>query len=94
MKFAPKILSVGCWNIEGIYEKVNGLKVSKLDYETFQQTLRNFDILCLQETHTAQNDNFNIRDFVAIPHCRQISRNKRYFGGMLLLIRRRQAGFG
>ena len=88
MKFSPKLLSVGCWNIEGIYEKVNGIYVSKLEDETFQNTLENFDILCLQETHTSKSDRPNFKKFVAIPHCREISGNKRYFGGMLLLIRR------
>ncbi len=88
MKFTPKILSVGCWNIEGLYEKVNGVKISKLDNETFQDTLKAFDVLCLQETHTAQNDTFTFEKFVTIPHCRKISTNKRYFGGMLLFIRR------
>ena len=56
MNFGPKVLSVGCWNIEGIYEKVNGTKVCKLDDETFLNTLKDFDIFCLQETHTSQND--------------------------------------
>ena len=88
MKFLPKILSVGCWNIEGIYEKVNGSRHSKLDDDTFLNTLKNFDILCLQETHTSQNDTPVFENFVTIPHCRKISGNKRYFGGMLLFIRR------
>ena len=48
-----------------------------------------FDILCLQETHVSVQEKFESLDkFVAIPHCRQISTNNRYFGGMLLLIRK------
>ena len=39
MKFQEKLLSVGCWNMEGIYEKVNGTYVSKLEDETFLKTL-------------------------------------------------------
>ena len=38
--FMPKLLSVGCWNIEGLYEKVNGIKVCKLDDETFRNILK------------------------------------------------------
>ena len=87
-KFLPKILSVGCWNIEGMYETVNGTKLSKLDDDTFLDTLKKFDIFCLQETHTAQNDVPKFEKYVAIPHCRNISANNRYFGGMLLFIRR------
>ena len=88
MKFKPKILSIGCWNIEGIYEKVNGCDVSKLKDETFLNTLKSFDIFCLQETHTQKNDCPSFKDFVIIPQCRTISGNKRYFGGLLLFIRR------
>ena len=88
MKFMPNILSVGCWNIEGIYQKVNGTRISKLEDETFTNTLQIFDIFCLQETHTSQNDTPTFEKFVTIPHCRKISANKRYFGGMLLFIRR------
>ena len=88
MKFKPKILSIGCWNIEGIYEKVNGCDVSKLKDETFLNTLKRFDIFCLQETHTQKNDCPSFKDFAIIPQCRTISGNKRYFGGLLLFIRR------
>ena len=51
--YLPNLLTVGCWNIEGLYEKVNGTKLCKLDETTFQDTLNKFDILCLEETHTA-----------------------------------------
>ena len=88
MKFTPKILSIGCWNIEGIYEKVNGCNISKLDDEIFLNTLKLFDIFCLQETHTQKNDCLRFKDFATIPQCRTISGNKRYFGGLLLFIRR------
>ena len=50
--FLPNLLTVGCWNIEGIYGNVNGVKLSKVDEEIFQGTLKKFDILRLQETHT------------------------------------------
>ena len=89
MKFLPNILTVGTWNIEGIYERVNGINVCKLEDETFEKTLKKFDILCLQETHLAKNESLSIPDnYVAIPHCRNISKNNRYFGGMLLLIKK------
>ena len=89
MNFLPNLLTVGSWNMEGIYEKVNGIKLCKLKDETFEDILKTFDILCLQETHTSQQDTFNsIENFIAIPHCRKISKNNRHFGGMLLLIRK------
>ena len=87
--FCPKLLTIGCWNINGIYEKVNNVKINKLEDETFLNVLKRFDILCLQETHIGPNDKPTIpEDYVPVPHCRSISSNNRYFGGMLLLIRK------
>ena len=88
MNFLPNLLTVGCWNMEGIYEKVNGIKMCKLEDKTFEDTLKRFDILCLQETHISHQEIINAnKNFIVIPHCRKISKNNRYFGGMLLLIR-------
>ena len=64
------------------------MRISKLNDETFEKTLNKFDILCLQETHTSRKDIPKFKNFVPIPHCREISGNKRYFGGMLLFIRK------
>ena len=58
MNFLPNLLTVGCWNMEGIYEKVNGIKLCKLEDDTFEDILKTFDILCLQETHTSQQETF------------------------------------
>ena len=74
-------LTVGCWNIEGIYIKINGVKLCKLDDCTFQNTLKRFDILCLQETHIPRDEIIpSIDNFSTIPHCRNKSGNNRYFG--------------
>ena len=76
--------------MEGIYEKVNGVNVSKLGYESFEDTVKDFDIICLQETHICTSESIVIpKTFTSIPHCRNISSNNRYFGGMLLLIRKK-----
>ena len=81
-------LTVGCWNIEGVYEKINNVKVSKLEQHTFYETLKKHDILCLQETHLSQDEIIPDFDrYVSISHCRNISANNRYFGGMLIFIK-------
>ena len=86
--YLSNLLTVGCWNIEGLY-LVYGTKLCKLDETTFQDTLNKFDILCLEETHTASEELLkDIVNFYSIPHCRKISSNNRYFGGFLLLIRK------
>jgi exonuclease III len=89
MKCIFRNLTVGSWNIEGIYEKVNGLKLCKLEDPSFLKVLNKFDILCLQETHVAAAENIPIPEgFCSVPHCRSISGNSRYFGGFLILIRK------
>ena len=88
-KYLPNLLAVGCWNIGGLYEKVNGVYLCKMDEELFHATLRKFAIICLQETHTGPEKIFKTsEDFVIYPHCRKISSNSRYFGGMLIIIRK------
>ena len=87
-KFLPKLLTVGCWNIQGLHVKVNGVKLCKLDNESFTNTIKKFDLLCLQETHTSQLENFKIQNYVTIAHCCIMSKNNRYFGGMLLFIKK------
>jgi exonuclease III len=79
---------VGCWNIEGVYEKINSVKLCKLDQPIFQETLKKHDILCLQETHLSQDEIIpETNGYVTIPHCRKISANNRYFGGFLIYIK-------
>ena len=86
--FLPKLLSVGCWNIPGIYEKINGIKICKLEEETFVETLKKFDILCLQETHLPKkHNNKAFEGYVPVLHSRSKSNNNRYFGGMLLYVK-------
>ena len=87
-KFIPELLTVGCWNIEGLFEKINGTKICKMEEQTFQDTIKYFDILCLQETHTGNDEILTKhKDFHAITHCRNKSANNRHFGGFLLLVR-------
>ena len=87
-KFVPKLLTVGCWNIEGLFENINGTKISKLEDEIFHNTIKKFDILCLQETHISNDTTFTKpKEFHVITHCRNKSANNRYFGGFLIFIR-------
>ena len=89
MKFLPTLLTVGSWNIEGIFYKINGTYHSKLDEDSCKTLIEKFDILCLQETHCHQKEKFTIPEgYFSTPLCRNISGNNRYFGGMLLLIKK------
>ena len=84
-----KTVTVGCWNIQGLYENVNGIKTCKLDNLLFLNTLKKFDVLCIQETHVPHEEKLpSLKDFRSIPHCREKSGNNRYFGGFLVLVRK------
>ena len=86
--YMPNLLTIGCWNIQEIYEKVNDIKICEIDEDVFINTVEKFDILCIQETHTASDNLFaEIKGFQAIPHCRKVSSNNRYFGGFMVLVR-------
>ena len=50
-------LAVGCWHIEGADEKINSVKISKLGQPYFRNTLKMFDIFCVQETHLSVDEN-------------------------------------
>ena len=81
-------LTVGCWNIEGIYEKVNSVNVCKLTQPFFQEILKRHDILCLQETLVSIDEVIpTIDGYDTVPHCRKISSNNRFFGGILIFIK-------
>ena len=81
-------LTVGCWNIEGIYEKFNSVKVCKLTQPYVQEIVKIHDILCLQETHVSRDEVIpKIDGYDAIPHCRNISDNNRFFGGILVFVK-------
>ena len=90
MRNLYNFIKVGTWNIEGAYFKVNNYYINKLREPEFLSNLDAHDILCVQETHCGPNDipAQHIKDFHPIPHCRDRSGNNRYFGGMLLLIRK------
>ena len=81
-------LTVGCWNIESIYENINSVKISKLEQPFFLELLNKHDLFCIQETHVSENEFIpKPEGFEVVPHCRKISDNNRYFGGILVYIR-------
>ena len=85
-----KQLRIGSWNIHGVYENTNKFLTNKLESPVFLKFLGAHDILCLQETHLGPHELpvDHLTEFKAIPHCRSQSANGRYFGGMLLLVRK------
>ena len=90
MKCRFSSLKIGTWNIEGAYVKVNNFYINKLKDDEFLKNAHGHDILCIQETHCGPRDilTSHLSDFSPTPHCRSQSGNSRYFGGMMLLVRK------
>ena len=87
---APQtFINLGVWNIHGLFVKVNNYKLNKLEDPEFIKRVRNFDILCLQETQCGLKDtqSLSLQGYRLIPFQRNVSNNSRYYGGSLILIK-------
>ena len=89
MAIPRTFINIGIWNIHGLFQKVNNLKLCKLEDFEVQKRIKKFDIFCLQETQCGANEiKSSMSDFRIYPFQRKISANNRYFGGSLLLIKK------
>ena len=89
MSLVYNYLNIGVWNIQGLFQSINKYKICKLDDESVRKRIKRFDILCLQETLCGPCDtqNLNFKGYKLIPLHRKVSKNNRYYGGSLLLIK-------
>ena len=87
MKILYNYINIGVWNIHGLYTSVNKTKLYKID--DHEKHIKSFDILCIQETLCGPRDvlSLSVEGFKIFPYHRNISKNQRYFRGILLLIR-------
>ena len=76
-------LSFCVWNVGGLISKIH----NKLQDPLFIQTINKYDIIMLTETHLGYDAQVNLSGYKYFPVCRNISKNKRHFGGLGLLIR-------
>ena len=56
-RMVSKSLNVCCWNVNSLFNRVNGVRTNKLDDPLFLQSL-NSEIIILTETHACKNDIF------------------------------------
>lgn len=75
-----KDLRIAFWNIDSAGKKLEDLTVI--------QKLRNFDIVCLAETHCKPGDILTLEGFVVIPKLRLDTLHAhRFFGGLAICVR-------
>ena len=78
-------MTISSWNINGVYRKLNGQRVCKLDNDEFKQTMVS-DIIFLCETHLAYSDSLYYDGYKYIPNCRS-AETSRLKGGLGLLVK-------
>ena len=78
-------LSIKCWNVNGLFKRVNGSRICKLDDSDLKNNL-NTDIVILVETHACENDVLKLNDYFCISNCRSknISRKR---GGVAVFVK-------
>ncbi len=73
-------LSIGCWNIQCLGDK--------LDFQEVTKSIRECDILCLQETHCSYADEPALDGYRIVNHIRPKSPGaKKHFGGMSICVK-------
>ncbi len=83
-----QFISVGSWNIQGMFQDVGGKRICKLEYQEVEKSIRENDITCLLETHCSYDDELCIEGYKIIPHIRPKSKGaKKHYGGMAICIR-------
>ena len=78
------------WQYTWLFAKTrNEVKLNKLHDLEFIKRLRSFEILCLQETQCGPKDteSLAIEGYHLFPFHRKMSRNGRFFGGSLLIVK-------
>ena len=90
MKNIINLVNIGSWNIHGLFDSINKVKLCKLKDEEFVKRLHDFDILCLQEIQCGPSDTvgLSVEGYLLKPFHRTISKNNRHFGGSLILVKK------
>ena len=77
-------ISIGCWNLNGLYDENNKLKTKN---HLFLQETKYLDIIALLETHIGNDTPVAFEGYFPISISRDISKNARYFGGITVFIK-------
>jgi hypothetical protein len=82
-------LKISCWNIDGLYQRISGLRLCKTEESEFHEMISNKDIFCLTETHCRETDNPSFPGFNV--HLNNRPKNKKAWrasGGIAIFIRK------
>ena len=85
-RMVSKSLNVCCWNVNSLFNRVNGVRINKLDDPLFLQSL-NSEIIILTETRACKNDILTIDGYFCISNCRS-EQPSRLRGGVAIFMKR------
>jgi exonuclease III len=81
-----KKISISGWNVNGLFQKVNETRVSKLDDIYFKHSMKS-DIIFLSETHLSCKDPIVYEGYKCFSNCRSKGPSRKR-GGLAVLIKR------
>ena len=72
-------LSITSWNVNGLFKRVNGDIICKLDDHQFSEVM-NSDIVTFSETHASSDDILAYNGFKCYINCRKSETNRARVG--------------
>lgn len=86
--FSKSSVTIGAWNIDGLFTRINNIRTSKLIFDEVRDLLSNLDIFCLTETHCEMSDIIDLDGY----HIEQNLRPRSFkaphaFGGLAVGVR-------
>jgi hypothetical protein len=85
---ASSILRLACWNIDGLYQRIDGQRLCKLQYPEFQQEVLDIDILGLVETHVGSKGSLILPGYkIFLNHRPKAKKSPKHFGGLAFCIK-------
>jgi hypothetical protein len=87
-EFNDSVISLACWNIDGVHERIGDSRVSKLEYPDIIDDLKQHDIICLTETHCKESDELYLPGYTCYLHNRQKAKKAwRASGGLAVFMK-------
>jgi exonuclease III len=86
-------LSIGYWNIDGLFSRINNQRFCKLQLDDVTSAIKKADIFGLVETHCGEEDleseDFELDNYFKVCNSRPKNRkNNRYYGGIVAFIKK------
>ena len=87
VKTCRTCITIGGWNIDGLFKRENNKRINKLDNDEINKIIRGTDIVMLIETHCSHRDTFHFDGYTVHNQIRPKSPGaKKHFGGLSVLI--------